>query len=218
MAGNVNYFYRDRYKIMEQPRKRGRPRTLDREVGLDVAMRLFWQHGYEGTSIADLTKAMGITPPSLYATFGSKEELYRQAVEYHVSHLGQQRADALQAAGSAYEALDFYLHDAARAFVDPANPPGCMVSTAVLQHAEESAGAASAVAERRDSTLQFMKLRFDRAVEDGELPGGTDTRALAHFYGAIVQGMSAQACDGVCAKTLDDIATVALSAWPGKKP
>ncbi|TIU43603.1 MAG: helix-turn-helix transcriptional regulator, partial [Mesorhizobium sp.] len=97
--------------MTEPPKKRGRPRTLDRNVGLDVAARLFWEHGYEGTSIADLTAAMGVTPPSLYATFGSKEELYRQALDHATERESKARMEALQSDMSAYEALSFYLHD-----------------------------------------------------------------------------------------------------------
>ncbi|TIV99138.1 MAG: TetR family transcriptional regulator, partial [Mesorhizobium sp.] len=102
--------------MTEPPKKRGRPRTLDRNVGLDVAARLFWEHGYEGTSIADLTAAMGVTPPSLYATFGSKEELYRQALDRATERESKARMDALRSDMSAYEALSFYLHDVSPAF------------------------------------------------------------------------------------------------------
>lgn len=215
-AKDVNVFYSGRYKMSEVVKKRGRPRQLDREAGLDIATRLFWQHGYEGTSIADLTKAMGITPPSLYATFGSKEELYRQAVEYAAEKGNRERFAAL-AGDSAYDGVAFYLRDAAQAFAMPGMPRGCMVSTAVLQHAAENDGAAQIVAERRDMTYQLVKARFERAIADGELPPDTDAGALARYYAVVVQGMSAQACDGADAATLRDVAEIALSAWPGKR-
>ena len=100
--------------MSESVSKRGRPRLLDKEAGLEVAARLFWEHGYEGTSIADLTKAMGITPPSLYAAFGSKEQLYQQALEYNAERENKHRLDLLNSDVPAYAALSFYLHDAAR--------------------------------------------------------------------------------------------------------
>lgn len=181
-------------------------------------MRLFWEHGYEGTSIADLTKAMGITPPSLYAAFGSKEQLYQQALEYNAERENKHRLALLNSDVPAYEALSFYLHDAAREFANPAKPRGCMVSTAVLQHAKENEGIAESVAARRTATTEIIKKRFDRAIREGELPKGTDTRALAHFYVAVVQGMSAQSCDGLCVATLSQLADLALAAWPGRKP
>ena len=203
--------------MSESPRKRGRPRTLDREVGLDIAARLFWERGYEGTSIADLTEAMGITPPSLYATFGSKDDLFRQALDRNSERENQNRLGALQGHLSAYDAIAFYLHDAAAGFADPSKPRGCMVSTAVLQHGDKSEAAAREVAARRDLAIQLIKKRFDRAVAEGELATGTDTEALARFYAAVVQGMSAQACDGACSETLKRLADVALSAWPGQQ-
>jgi AcrR family transcriptional regulator len=210
----VSNIYRDHYNMVASQRKRGRPRTLDKNIGLDIAARLFWQHGYEGTSIAHLTKAMGVAPPSLYAAFGSKEDLYRQALDYNAEHESKHRADAFLSEVPAYEAIAFYLHDAAYAFTDPAKPRGCMVSTAVLQHASENKAVAEGVTERRMSTIALMKTRFDRAVLENELRPNTDTDALAHFYVAIVQGMSAQACDGASREILIRMADVALSAWP----
>lgn len=204
---------------MNQPaRKRGRPRILDRDTGLEVAARLFWQHGYEGTSIAELTRAMGITPPSLYATFGSKEELYRQALDHNIKQESKLRSEALQGEMSAYDALSFYLYDVAQGVSDPSKPRGCIISTAVLQHAEENESVAREVAARRDMSIQCIKKRFDRAIDEEELPAGTDTEALARFYSAVVQGMSAQACDGACTETLKRMVDIALAAWPGRLP
>jgi TetR/AcrR family transcriptional regulator, copper-responsive repressor len=201
---------------MSKPaRRRGRPRVLDRDVGLEVAGRLFWEHGYEGTSIADLTEAMGVTPPSLYATFGSKEDLYRQALDHNIERETKRRSEALQGEMPAYDAIAFYLHDVAEGVTNPSKPRGCIISTAVLQHAEENETVARAVAARRAASILAMKTRFDRAISEGELPTGTDTDALARFYSAVVQGMSAQACDGASTATLRRLADIALSAWPG---
>ena len=203
--------------MTEPPKKRGRPRTLDRNVGLDVAARLFWEHGYEGTSIADLTAAMGVTPPSLYATFGSKEELYRQALDHATERESKARMDALQSDMSAYEALSFYLHDVATGISRPGDPRGCIVSTAVVQCAAENETVAKSVAARREAAIKAIRERFDRAVVEGELAAGTDTDSLARFYGAFVQGMSVQACDGACTERLRRLVDIALSAWPGSR-
>jgi AcrR family transcriptional regulator len=204
--------------MSEPPKKRGRPRRLDRSVGLDVAARLFWEHGYEGTSIADLTAAMGVTPPSLYASFGSKEELYRMALDQAVESQSRARSEALQSDMSAYDALAFYLHDVANGISRPGDPPGCIVSTAVVQCAAENETVAKSVAARREAAIQAIRERFDRAVDEGELPAGTDTDSLARFYGAFVQGMSVQACDGACTDRLKRLVEIALSAWPGTRP
>jgi TetR/AcrR family transcriptional regulator, copper-responsive repressor len=202
-------------EMNEPARKRGRPRVLDRDVGLEVAARLFWEHGYEGTSIADLTQAMGVTPPSLYAAFGSKEDLYRQALDHNIERETKRRSEALQGEMSAYDAIAFYLYDVAQDFTDPSKPRGCIVSTAVLQHSEENEPIARAVAARREASIQAIKTRFDRAISEGELSADTDTDSLARFYAAVVQGMSAQACDGACTATLKRLVDIALSAWPG---
>lgn len=203
---------------MEKPvRKRGRPRALERDVGLDIATRLFWQRGYEGTSTADLTKAMGINPPTLYSMFGSKEELYRQALDFSIARETSRRLQVLQSDLPVDEALARYLYDIADGDTQPDKPRGCMVSTAVLQHAEENASVAQLTAALREASIQTLKARFDRAVEEGELPAQTDTDTLARFYGAIIQGMSAQACDGACNARLKRMIDVALTAWPGKR-
>ena len=202
--------------MSESVRRRGRPRLLDRDVGLEIAALLFWERGYEGTSIADLTAAMGITPPSLYATFGSKDELYRQALDFYVERQSRQRMEALESGMRAYDVLALYLHDVAQSVSSPGSPRGCIVSTGFLHHGPETEIIASAVAGRREASVQALKARFDRAVAEGELAAGTDTDTLARFYVAVAQGMSAQACDGACTAALKRLADVALSAWPGE--
>lgn len=203
--------------MSETVRKRGRPRVLNRETGLEVAANLFWERGYEGTSIADLTAAMGITPPSLYATFGSKEELFRMALNHSISQQNSQRLELLDAKIPVYETLKLFLYDIAEGDTQPDKPRGCIVSTAVLQHSEENASVARTTAALREASIQVLKSRFDRAVSEGELPEGTDTDTLARFYGAVMQGMSAQACDGACTIRLKALVDIALNAWPGKR-
>jgi AcrR family transcriptional regulator len=203
--------------MAETVRKRGRPRVLNRETGLEVAANLFWERGYEGTSIADLTAAMGITPPSLYATFGSKEELFRMALNQSISQQNSQRLQLLDAKRPVYETLKLFLYDVAEGDTQPDKPRGCIVSTAVLQHSEENASVARTTAALREASIQVLKSRFDRAVSEGELPEGTDTDTLARFYGAVIQGMSAQACDGACTIRLKALVDIAVNAWPGKR-
>lgn len=201
----------------QPPRKRGRPRALDRDVGLDIAARLFWERGYEGTSTADLTKAMAINPPTLYSMFGSKEELYRQALEFSIAREHSRRSQILSSSLPVYEALGLYLYDIADGDTQPDKPPGCMVSTAVLQHAQENASVARMTANLREGAIQTLKSRFDRAVMENELPAQTDTDTLARFYAALIQGMSAQACDGACNALLKRMVDLALAAWPGER-
>jgi TetR/AcrR family transcriptional regulator, copper-responsive repressor len=160
---------------------------------------------------------MGINPPTLYSMFGSKEELYREALDFSIARETSRRSELLQSALPIHEALRLYLYDIADGDTQPDKPPGCMVSTAVLQHAEENASVARMTAALREASTQALKARFDRAVEDGELPAQTDTDTLARFYGAVIQGMSAQACDGACNALLKRMIDLALAAWPGKR-
>ena len=200
---------------METQRQRGRPRTFDRSAALDAAIALFWRQGYEGTSIADLTGAMGVTPPTLYAAFGSKEQLYRAALERYASP--ERRAQQL-GDGSAFELIERFLYAAAEGFTDPTRPSGCMLQTATLRCAPENEAARATAAELRASAFAVLVAKLEWARAAGELPQTADTNALARFYSAIVQGMSVQAIDGATAAELRELADLALAAWPGQRP
>ncbi|XSG73179.1 TetR/AcrR family transcriptional regulator [Herpetosiphon llansteffanensis] len=202
---------------MQATRPRGRPRTFDRQAALEAAMELFWRHGYEGTSIADLTAAMGFTPPTLYAAFGSKEDLYREVIQFFLLRSERRRVEAALEQPSAYAVLRFYLYAAAENFTDPQTPAGCMVATAALQCATENQPIVQEVARIRQQMLLAFVERLDVAKISGELPATIDSLALAHFYTAIVQGMSVQAIDGASTNDLLAVADLALSAWPGTK-
>jgi AcrR family transcriptional regulator len=195
--------------------RRGRPREFDEAIALDRALDLFWRQGYEGTSIADLRQAIGITAPSLYAAFGSKEELYRRVLERYLTGLGRCLVDALREELTAYAALERFLFESAKNFSGVKNPPGCLISCAIPTCAPENRTVADVVASKRMESLHALRNRFQQAVKSGELPRGTDTEQLARFYGAVIQGMSIQALDGAGTKALRGIAETALKAWPG---
>jgi AcrR family transcriptional regulator len=198
------------------PHPRGRPRTLDRQKALEAALQLFWRHGYEGTSIADLTAAMGTTPPSLYAAFGSKEQLYRDAVELYAASYGGFPARALAEESSAYRAIERIFQEAIAVYSAGPQPRGCMLATGALTCAPEHQEVASELACRRQAAIAKMKDRFDSAVAEGELDAATDTTALASFYAAVIQGLSIQARDGVSREVLKSIGKAALGVWPEK--
>lgn len=199
------------------PAGRGRPREFDEDKALDCALELFWRQGYEGTSIADLRKAIGITAPSLYAAFGSKEELYRRVLEHYLIGLGRCLVDALREERTTYAALERFLFESAKNFSSVKNPPGCLISCAIPTCAPENRTVADVVASKRMASLHVLQNRFQQAVKGGELPRGTDTEQLARFYGAVIQGMSIQALDGAGPKGLRGIAETALKAWPGAR-
>jgi TetR/AcrR family transcriptional regulator, copper-responsive repressor len=181
-------------------------------------MIVFWQHGYEGSSIADLTNAMGFTPPTLYAAFGSKEQLYAEALAHYLERGEQDRAQTLSDATTAYTAIEQYLRGAADRFTDPSTPAGCMISTASLYCASENEAARTAAAALRANTFVLLVSKLEWAQVTGELPPACDTQALARFYSAVVQGMSVQAIDGASSEMLNGLVEIAMSAWPGKRP
>lgn len=200
----------------EGKRSAGRPRAFDRERALAIAMDVFWRNGYEGTSTAQLTQAMGIAPPSLYAAFGSKEALYREAVVLYQAGHGAYFGSALAAPGSARDAMRAVLLGAARQFTGAGHAPGCMVATANIQCAPEHGEVAGELCTARLAAQQAMRRRLEVAREDGELPADCDAAALATFFAAMIQGMAVQAHDGATQATLEQLAALAMQAWPAR--
>ncbi|MFF5702053.1 TetR/AcrR family transcriptional regulator [Streptomyces sp. NPDC012794] len=192
--------------------QRGRPRSFDRAAALDKAMLTFWDQGYEATSIADLTRNLGIGAPSLYAAFGDKRKLFDEAVLAYGSRYGHFADVALAEEPTARAAIGRILREAAGIYTDPAHPPGCMVISAAANTTARDV--ADALRERRNANLELFERRIEADVASGELPAGTDARALARFAGAVLQGMSQQSCDGASREELEAVAERALMAWP----
>lgn len=177
-------------------------------------MEVFWEHGFEATSLADLTAAMGINPPSLYAAFGDKEKLFMEAVERYQRRRREQVNQVFEEAPTAREAIERFLTLAATEFACASGPRGCMVIMAATNCSAASAHVQSALAERRTSSRANLKARIDRGVADGDLPAGTETGALADFYATVLEGMAFRSRDGATRKTLLAIAQAAMRAWP----
>lgn len=194
-------------------RRSGRPLSFDRAAVLLQAMLTFWRHGYETTSIADLTAAMGITPPSLYAAFGSKEQLFREAVRLYFGDPADLER-AIEAAPTALEAARAFLAGSAAAFTGEETPRGCLLASATASGSAASAEVQHAVAELRRDVLSLLARRIKRDVGEGRLPPGTKADALAGMLVAVTQGMSALARDGTSRAELLAIAEAALQAWP----
>ena len=193
--------------------ERGRPRAFDRSAALRRAMEVFWQHGYEGTSLSDLTAAMGINRPSLYAAFGCKEALFREAVDLYEAEEGAEGERLLRECGTAREAIEAMLRDKARAYADPDKPAGCMIVLTAAIGGLESDAVREHMAGRRRAGEAALLARLDRAVAEGELPAGTDTRAIAAFYATVLNGLSIQARDGTSCATLNAVVDCAMAAW-----
>jgi AcrR family transcriptional regulator len=192
---------------------RGRPRAFDRDQALDTAIALFWRSGYEGVSIADLTAAMGISPTSLYAAFGAKADLYREALERYRQRAGACEERVLQTPGSAREAVAGILRDYAARFAEPGHPAGCMIASSALACAEEHRAVALELAAQRRRSAQALAARIRRGMEAGDLPAGTDCESVAGFYEAVILGMSVKARDGADGRALAAVAEAAVDAW-----
>jgi AcrR family transcriptional regulator len=180
-----------------------RPRSFDRDAALEKAVEAFWANGYERTSIADLTKAMGIAAPSLYAAFGDKEQLFDEAVRRYQSSPAGSVIGALDTPGAtAREAVAAMLAAAATDYTRPDTPHGCFVLSEPR------------LTEARRHSLARLRARIARGVRDGDVPAGTDAAELAAFYSAVMNGMSARARDGATARQLRGVADTAMRAWP----
>lgn len=195
---------------------RGRPRLFDREAALTQAMRLFWRKGYSATSLAELTTAMEISPPSLYAAFGSKELLYAEAIRHYAQQHAAKAWAGFDEAPTAREAITAYLMNSAAALSGvpgSEDPPGCMLALSAVGE-EGNAVLGDLVREARTSALKKLEDRLARAVSEGELPAAA-VKGRARFILAIQGGMSLQARDGASRDDLEDIARQALSNWDG---
>lgn len=193
-------------------RQRGRPREYDRAAALERALVLFWERGYEATSIADLTAAMGIGVPSLYVGFGSKKELFDEVVRAYVQEYRSFMARALIEEPTLRRGMERLLREAAAAYTRPDRPPGCMVISAAVNCT--SPDVQLTLLAHRTSGVDALEPLITQAIERGELRPGTDARALAVFTGVVVQGMAQQARDGTPRAQLEATATSALNAWP----
>ncbi|MBY8607712.1 MAG: TetR/AcrR family transcriptional regulator [Burkholderia sp.] len=194
--------------------ERGRPRSFDKEAALDRAMEVFWRLGYEGASMTDLTAAMGIASPSLYAAFGSKEALFRQALDHYGATEGREIWDGVERASSAHDAIQNYLMNTARVFTRRSKPAGCLVVLSALHPAERSDTVRQTLIAMREGTVEALRVHLRQGVAAGEISAHANLDAIARYYVTVQQGMSIQARDGASRRDLEAVAQAALAAWP----
>ncbi|GAA4563965.1 TetR/AcrR family transcriptional regulator [Micromonospora coerulea] len=190
----------------------GRPRAFDAEAALDRAVEVFWRQGYEGASLTDLTNAMGINKPSLYAAYGNKEGLFRKVVARYADVEMAYARDALTQP-TAYEVAAAMLRANVVALTRPDRPAGCLSIQGGTACSTENAGIAAFLAASRLAGEQALAERFARAVEEHDLPEGADPVALARFVSIVTEGQAVHAAAGVTRAQLEQAAEIALHAF-----
>jgi AcrR family transcriptional regulator len=195
------------------PKAAGRPREFDRDEALERALDVFWRQGYEGTSLSDLTAAMGINRPSLYAAFGNKEALFRQALDrYSDVHMAFIRAAVDEPTARA--AIEALLRGYAASVTNPLTPPGCLTVQGALASGPSAASIRAELIERRIAGEEMLTARLRRARNEGDLGPDADPCDLARYVSTIAQGLAVQAAGGASRRHLDRVVDIALRAWP----
>ncbi|MDT7803849.1 MAG: hypothetical protein QOI78_7282 [Actinomycetota bacterium] len=191
----------------------GRPRGFDADAALERAMLVFWEQGYEGASLSDLTAAMGITKTSMYAAFGNKEELFRKALERYEEGPAAYVARALRQP-TAREVATAFLAGSVAATTRPGCPSGCLGVQGSLAAGEAGRTARDTLTAWRDEGRAHLRDRFRRAVDEGDLPADADPELLARYVMTVANGIAVQAAGGAGRDELRQVADVALRNWP----
>ena len=194
----------------------GRPREFDLNKALDRAMVVFWRKGYDGASIADLTEALGVGRPSLYAAFGNKEQLFQKVLDRYDQRTAGFLAGSLRAV-TARDVVEGILRGAANFHADPANPRGCLMVHGALVGPDERDPLREVTRARRASLTEAIRERLERALGEGDLPSGSNAPALARYVAAVMRGMAVEAASGASGAELNQIVDVATSAWPVRR-
>ncbi|MFI6339452.1 TetR/AcrR family transcriptional regulator [Streptomyces sp. NPDC050535] len=191
----------------------GRPRGFDADEALEQAMRVFWEQGYEGAGLTDLTGAMGITRTSMYAAFGNKEELFRKALERYTEGPASYAARALREP-TARQVATAFLDGSVRATTRPGCPSGCLGVQGALAVGDPGRNARDALVAWRNDAVLVLRDRFQRAVDEGDLPPDADSGLLARYLMTVANGIAVQAAGGATRDDVQQVADMALHSWP----
>jgi len=191
----------------------GRPRSFDAGTALDHALLVFWRKGYEGTSLSDLTHAMGINRPSLYAAFGDKETLFRKVLDRYAEGPAAFMGEALQES-TARAVAERLLEGMINLTTARHNPRGCLLVQGALAGSEDTDDVRREVSSRRNAGEKAVRLRFKRAQEEGDLPPDVNVADLARYLITLVYGIAVQAASGVGREHLRKVIQTALQVWP----
>jgi len=201
-------------KAKKSSRLLGRPRSFNADKALERALQLFWQKGYEGTSLSDLTKAMGINRPSLYAAFGDKEALFRKALDRYVDGPAAYVREALKEP-TARAVVERLLQGAINLNTSPRNPKGCLMVQGALVCGEAADSVRKELISLRAAGEAALCQRLERAKSDGDLPTDSDPADLARYIATVIYGIAIQAAGGASRNELQSVIQTALQAWPG---
>ncbi|MEU0790691.1 TetR/AcrR family transcriptional regulator [Amycolatopsis sp. NPDC005961] len=191
----------------------GRPRAFDAEAALQKAVVVFWEQGYDGASLTDLTEAMGISRKSMYAAFGNKEDLFRLALQRYTEGPGAYIVEALQAP-TAHEVATLFLVGSVLANTRPGFPAGCLGVQGALAVGATGQVAHDTLAAWRALGQEYLRERFQRAVDEGDLPADAEPELIARYVMTIANGMAVQAAGGATREDLRRVAELALRNWP----
>jgi len=200
-------------KQKKTARALGRPRSFETGKALDAAMKVFWCKGYEGASLSNLTKAMGINRPSLYAAFGDKESLFRKVLDRYDSGPAAYVQEALNQL-TARAAIEKLMEGAADVATASSNPRGCLFVQSALACGDKAEGIRNDLILRRDAGEKAVRLRLKRAQAEGDLPRDANTADLARYVVTVIQGIAVQAAGGATRNELRRVIENALRAWP----
>lgn len=192
---------------------KGRPRQFDAHKALDAALLLFWRHGYEGTTLAELTRAMRINVPSLYAAFGNKEALFQKALERYLQKPASYLPKALEHP-NARRAIENLFRGAIDMVMNPRHPDGCLLVQGALVAGPSAAAIRKQLSLCRAAAEAAVRRRLDRALAEGDLPASVDTAELARYLLTVLWGLSVQAAGGAGRKQLEEVAQLAMRCWP----
>lgn len=191
----------------------GRPRSFDADDALERAMKVFWEQGYEGASLADLTAAMGITRTSMYAAFGNKEQLFAAALKRYLDGPGGYLTQALREP-TAQKVAQAFIEGSVRTTTRPDCPSGCLVVQGSLAAGEAGRPARDVLIACREEAVSQLRKRFRKAIKDGDLAPDADPGVLARYVMTVANGIAVQAANGVGRRELEKVAETALRNWP----
>jgi len=194
-------------------RGRGRPKCFNEQEALQKAMLLFWEYGYESTSMSDLTKALNLTAPSLYSSFGDKSQLFHASLSYYLEHEACAIDVIFEQAKTAKIAIELYLYENLKKLVQQNKPTGCMLVTSTMNCSQEHAPIQHDLLLKRQQVKDRVHQRLEQGVRDGDLNPQANIQAMTDYYSTVIQGLTLQARDGVAIEQLESVVNLAIKTW-----